>query len=78
MACAHHVACRRAPTTWRAVHVAPHPQVKQADTILLSYPLGVEMPATLLANDLAFYDPITDPNGPAMTWSMCVASHPRP
>lgn len=47
-----------------------HPRVKQADTILLSYPLGVNISAALLANDLSFYDPITDPNGPAMTWAM--------
>ena len=46
------------------------PRVKQADTILLSYPLGFNMSATLLSNDLTVYDPITDPEGPAMTWSM--------
>ena len=33
--------------------------MKQADTILLSYPLGVNMSETLLSNDLTFYDPIT-------------------
>lgn len=31
-----------------------HPKVKQADTIMLSYPLGVEMSPSLLANDLSF------------------------
>jgi len=46
------------------------PSVKQADTIMLSYPLGVAIPAQVLANDLSFYDPITDPNGPAMTWAI--------
>jgi hypothetical protein len=46
------------------------PRVKQGDTILLSYPLGVNMSNELLSNDLTFYDPITDPEGPAMTWSM--------
>jgi len=46
------------------------PHVKQADTVLLSYPLEVDMSPRILANDLAFYDPITDPTGPAMTWSM--------
>lgn len=34
------------------------------------YPLGVNMSQTLLRNDLTFYDPITDPGGPAMTWAM--------
>ena len=47
-----------------------HPKVKQAATIMLSYPLGVEMNQTVLANDLSFYDGITDPDGPAMTWAM--------
>ena len=37
---------------------------------MLSYPLGVNMSATLLTNDLTFYDPITDAQGPAMTWSI--------
>ena len=46
------------------------PQVKQADSIMLAFPLGVDMPAAVLANDLSFYDGITDPNGPAMTWAM--------
>jgi trehalose/maltose hydrolase-like predicted phosphorylase len=44
--------------------------VKQADTILLGFPLGMEMEAEVLSNNLDFYEPVTDPNGPAMTWSM--------
>jgi hypothetical protein len=44
--------------------------VKQADTILLNYPLGVTSDPTVLANDLSFYEGVTDPNGPAMTWAM--------
>lgn len=48
----------------------PHP-VKQADTIMLIYPLGFrEGDALTFANDLTVYDPLTDPNGPAMTWSV--------
>jgi hypothetical protein len=47
-----------------------NPTVKQADTIMLAYPLGVAMDARVLANDLSFYNGITDPNGPAMTWAM--------
>jgi hypothetical protein len=50
-----------------------HP-VKQADTIMLSYPLGLELndpgAAAAYSNDLAYYDPLTDPKGPAMTWSV--------
>jgi len=44
--------------------------VKQADAILLSFPLGVTSHARTMANDLDFYEDVTDPNGPAMTWSM--------
>ena len=45
-------------------------EVKQADTILLAYPLGVNMSAATRAADLRFYATRTDPDGPAMTWSM--------
>ena len=48
--------------------------VKQADTILLGYPLGLDLDqpdqALAFANDLTIYDPLTDPSGPAMTWSV--------
>lgn len=47
-----------------------NPRAKQADTILLAYPLGAVDDAKMIANDLEFYEPITDPHGPAMTWSM--------
>ena len=43
-----------------------HPKVKQADTIMLSYPLGVEMSDNLLKNDLTFCTP-QHPAGPAVT-----------
>uniref|UniRef100_H3DF79 Glycoside hydrolase family 65 central catalytic domain-containing protein n=1 Tax=Tetraodon nigroviridis TaxID=99883 RepID=H3DF79_TETNG len=46
-----------------------HP-VKQADTVMLGYPLGFQMPLEVRKNDLEVYEPVTDPNGPAMTWSM--------
>ena len=46
------------------------PKVKQADTVMLSYPFGVEMAAQTLANDLTWYEPHTDPGGPAMTWAI--------
>jgi hypothetical protein len=37
---------------------------------MLSYPLGVAMTPQVLANDLLYYDALTDPNGPAMTWAL--------
>eukprot|EP01012_Entosiphon_sulcatum_P003147 TRINITY_DN1089_c0_g1_i2.p1 TRINITY_DN1089_c0_g1~~TRINITY_DN1089_c0_g1_i2.p1 ORF type:complete len:694 (-),score=107.47 TRINITY_DN1089_c0_g1_i2:41-2122(-) len=45
--------------------------VKQADVVLLGYPLMYDMPATVRRNDLLYYAART-PGGPAMTWSMFV------
>mmetsp|Transcript_113316 Transcript_113316/g.225683 ORF Transcript_113316/g.225683 Transcript_113316/m.225683 type:complete len:1175 (-) Transcript_113316:84-3608(-) len=45
-------------------------EVKQADTILLSFPIGFHMESNVLRNDLEFYESITDQHGPAMTWSL--------
>lgn len=45
-------------------------QVKQADTVMLGYPLGLPMTREVRRNDLEFYEAVTDPSGPAMTWSM--------
>jgi hypothetical protein len=42
-------------------------QIKQADTVLLIYPLEWPMPAQVAANTLDYYAPRTDPDGPAMT-----------
>uniref|UniRef100_A0A3Q2CXS6 Protein-glucosylgalactosylhydroxylysine glucosidase n=1 Tax=Cyprinodon variegatus TaxID=28743 RepID=A0A3Q2CXS6_CYPVA len=42
--------------------------VKQADTVMLGYPLGLPMTPAVRRNDLEAYEPVTDPNGPAMTW----------
>ena len=44
--------------------------VKQADVILLGFPLMYAMPASVRANDLLFYANHTDLGGPAMTWAM--------
>lgn len=44
--------------------------VKQADTVMLGYPLGLPMSPEVRRNDLEAYEPVTDPNGPAMTWGM--------
>lgn len=52
-------------------------RIKQADAIMLGYPLMRNMSKTVRQNDLLFYDVyngyhVTDLNGPAMTWSMFV------
>lgn len=46
-----------------------HP-VKQADAVMLGYPLGLPMTPEVRKNDLEAYEPVTDPHGPAMTWGM--------
>ncbi|KAM6960750.1 protein-glucosylgalactosylhydroxylysine glucosidase [Aplochiton taeniatus] len=50
-------------------YIKGHP-VKQADTVMLGYPLGLPMTSEVRRNDLESYEPITDPHGPAMTWGM--------
>ncbi|XP_034032237.1 protein-glucosylgalactosylhydroxylysine glucosidase isoform X2 [Thalassophryne amazonica] len=44
--------------------------VKQADTVMLGYPLGLPMSPEVRRNDLEVYEAVTDPLGPAMTWAM--------
>ena len=46
------------------------PKVKQADVVMLQYPLGVEMADGVKSNDLLWYENHTDVNGPAMTWAI--------
>ncbi|XP_056383482.1 protein-glucosylgalactosylhydroxylysine glucosidase isoform X2 [Hyla sarda] len=48
----------------------PGDQVKQADAVLLCYPLMFPMSQECRKNDLQIYETVTDPDGPAMTWSM--------
>ncbi|WP_196484871.1 glycoside hydrolase family 65 protein [Burkholderia territorii] len=45
-------------------------KVKQADVVLLAYPLEYPMTDQQAINDLNYYSPITDPGGPAMTNSV--------
>lgn len=56
------------------IHVgSKESQVKQADVVLLGFPLEVDMPESVRKNDLDMYEKVTTSNGPAMTWSMfCV------
>jgi len=44
--------------------------IKQADVVLLGYPLGWPMSADVRKNDVVYYANRTDFNGPAMTWAM--------
>jgi trehalose/maltose hydrolase-like predicted phosphorylase len=42
-------------------------QIKQADVVMLTYPLDFSMPRSMGINNLNYYTPRTDINGPAMT-----------
>jgi hypothetical protein len=42
-------------------------QIKQADVVMLTYPLDFSMPKSMAIDDLNYYTPRTDINGPAMT-----------
>jgi len=49
----------------------PSQVIKQADAILLGFPLEAPWVApSTRANNLAIYGKVTDPGGPAMTWGM--------
>jgi len=48
--------------------------IKQADVVLLPYPLLISMPSKVQYNDLVYYEARTDPNGPAMTYGMHAVS----
>ena len=45
-------------------------KIKQADAVLLGFPLMLNMSKTVRKADLDYYAPRTDPGGPAMTWGM--------
>ncbi|XP_032530188.2 protein-glucosylgalactosylhydroxylysine glucosidase [Danaus plexippus] len=44
--------------------------IKQADAVLLGFPLMYPMNISTRANDLSYYESVTRGSGPAMTWSM--------
>ncbi|CAF2594072.1 unnamed protein product [Rotaria sp. Silwood2] len=44
--------------------------IKQADVVLLGFPLMWPMSKEIRRNDLLSYEPLTRDSGPAMTWSM--------
>ncbi|XP_008943222.1 PREDICTED: acid trehalase-like protein 1, partial [Merops nubicus] len=49
---------------------SPGEPVKQADVVLLGFPLMHPMSPEVRRNDLEMYEPVTELDGPAMTWSM--------
>ncbi|KAM9557397.1 protein-glucosylgalactosylhydroxylysine glucosidase isoform 4-T4 [Guaruba guarouba] len=49
---------------------SPGEPVKQADVVLLGFPLMHPMSPEVRRNDLEMYEPVTELHGPAMTWSM--------
>jgi trehalose/maltose hydrolase-like predicted phosphorylase len=52
---------------YREHHGYTDQQIKQADVVMLTYPLDFAMPPSMGINDLNYYTPRTDINGPAMT-----------
>ncbi|XP_052864011.1 protein-glucosylgalactosylhydroxylysine glucosidase-like [Anopheles cruzii] len=49
--------------------------IKQADTVLLIYPLQYPMNEATKANNLRKYSQVTRENGPAMTWAIHTIGH---
>ncbi|XP_055712919.1 protein-glucosylgalactosylhydroxylysine glucosidase-like [Phlebotomus papatasi] len=49
--------------------------IKQADVVLLGFPLQYPMDETTKKNNLHYYSEVTREDGPAMTWSMHVVGH---
>ncbi|XP_049748977.1 protein-glucosylgalactosylhydroxylysine glucosidase isoform X1 [Elephas maximus indicus] len=45
-------------------------EVKQADVVLLGYPIPFRLNASVRRRNLEVYEAVTSPHGPAMTWSM--------
>ena len=44
--------------------------IKQADVVMLGFPFLWEMPDDVRTHDLAWYETVTNRNGPAMTWGI--------
>lgn len=49
--------------------------IKQADTVLIGYPLLYKMSDSVKRNDLLIYENVTRQTGPAMTWQIHAISH---
>jgi trehalose/maltose hydrolase-like predicted phosphorylase len=52
------------------INSEPKRQIKQADVVLLGFPVMYKMEASTREKDLKVYEEITRENGPAMTWAM--------
>ncbi|CAB3230488.1 unnamed protein product [Arctia plantaginis] len=50
-------------------------EIKQADVVLLGFPLQYTMNSSTRQNDLDYYESVTRSSGPAMTWSMHTIGH---
>jgi len=50
-------------------------QIKQADVVLLGYPLTMNMSLRDRRKDLEYYAPQTDPEAPCMSWSMYLVGY---
>lgn len=50
-------------------------QIKQADAVLIGYPLMYPMNRSTRVNDLMFYSNVTRNDGPAMTYSMLTINY---
>jgi len=48
----------------------PGEEVKQADVVLLGYPIPFHLSPHIRRKNLEIYEAVTSPKGPAMTWSM--------
>ncbi|XP_024906854.1 protein-glucosylgalactosylhydroxylysine glucosidase isoform X2 [Pteropus alecto] len=48
----------------------PGEEVKQADVVLLGYPVPFSVSPRIRRRNLEVYEAVTSPHGPAMTWSM--------
>ncbi|XP_036136984.1 protein-glucosylgalactosylhydroxylysine glucosidase [Molossus molossus] len=48
----------------------PGEEVKQADVVLLGYPVPFSLNPQVRRKNLEIYEAVTSPRGPAMTWSM--------
>lgn len=49
--------------------------IKQADTVLIAYPLLYKMSDAVKRNDLLIYENVTRQTGPAMTWQIHTINH---
>lgn len=47
---------------------APGEEVKQADVVLLGYPVPFSLSPQVRRKNLEVYEAVTSPQGPAMTW----------